>query len=497
MFLTQFTRINILIKDWIEELFAKSDEKDEKIRLANEAMNIASKKCEQLEKELLKVNELLQLSDDKLSRNLNDSDLKISLMEAKIESVQDMLNQADMEKMQLLQDRRNANIKLSELELEIARLSSANEMPNATQSDLVKANAELTNRVRELQEYSNAYAEEKQSLIEQIEKYEDDLSKVEALLKSKSDELDDAIFSLNKERESLLNEKNNLVKKMNGAGRSLPTAGYQENIGSRIKVNERLCKKMSNLSNKSKDANQQLHYAHEDGVKVNELTEENKKLAAENLRLVNDNNECMKKICDLSDNLASARQQLDKLQDSKNDAISAHSKWVRSENEKSEFADRLNAANAKIKELYDQISVTTKELKIQQKAKAQLSISVSRVQQLVDALSSENFDVKEQKKSLERSQKCLEKRSHELEHLLSAAIIDRDNLMESNTNLSSVSNMLSHERDEAIHEKERLKANLDRIAADFEAGKLQKQSNPGRSLLPCALIIPYLSYSFT
>lgn len=459
-------------------------------------MNSANKKCEQLDKELLKVKELLQMSDEKLRRNLENSDVKMSLMEAKIESAQDMLNQSDGEKKQLLQDLRNANIKLSGLESENARLKLAAEMQNATQSvfdsehdfeftsDLVKANAELESRLRKLQAYSNAYAEEKQSLIEQIEKYEVDLTKTEALLKSKSDELDDAMFSLKKERESWLSEKGNLVKEMNGAGRSSLTAGYQKDIGI-----------------------QKLQNALEDRVKVNDLTQENKKLAAEKLRLVNDNNRCMLRIDELSNHLASARQQLkemsglscelmsmqQQLQDSLNGAKSAHGKWVRSESEKSVLSDRLNDANAKIKELNDRISVTTKELKIQEKAKVQLRSSFSRVQQLVDALSSENSEVKKQKESLERSREYLEKRSHELQHLLSAASIDHDKLSESNTKLSSMFDVLSHERDEAVHEKERFKANLDRVAAEFEAGKLLLESSPGRFPVACALVFPCLS----
>jgi chromosome segregation ATPase len=460
-------------------------------------MNNASQKCEQLERDLLKVNELRQLSDEKLRQNLENSDFKISLMEAKIESAQDMFNKANTEKMQLLQDLRNANIKLSELESENARLKLANEGDPERDfeqaSDLVKSNAELARRLRELQAYSNAYAEEKQSLIEQIEKYEVDLTKVEALLKSKSVELDNAMFSLKKERESWQNEKSNLLKETNGAGQSSLAVGYKKDIGSLIKVNEGLCNKMTN---ESKNATQKLQYAHENRVKVHELTQENKKLAAENLRLVNDSNKCMLRIGELSDHLVSARQQLKKmsdlscelmstqqqLQDSMNGAKSAYGKWVRSESEKSELCDRLNDANAKIKELNGRISVTSTELKIQEKAKAQLQSSFSRVQQLVDALSSENSDMKKQNESLEKSLEYLEKRSHEIQQLLSATSIDRDSLLESNKNLSSMFDMLSHERDEAVHEKERFKANLDRVAADFEAGKLLLQSTHGRSL---------------
>jgi chromosome segregation ATPase len=443
-----------------------------------------------------------------------------------------------MENMQLLQDQRDANNKLNELESEIARLNSTVGMLNATQSvdetncnseytsDLEKSNAELKSRVQELQDYSNAYAEEKQSLIENIEKYEEDLSMVESLLKSKSDELDDTMFSLDKERESWLNEKKNLVEKMNGADQSLPTADYQGDIDSSTKVNESLREKINILTNEAKDLNQRLHYEHEDRAKVNEVMEENEKLVAEQLRLTNDNNEYMQGISELSDQFVELRQQLksanenamkrtsieldglkaentllraesrhltnefadcrkkmtdlsnvllatqQQLRCSRNGEESSKGRLVKSETEKSELTERLNAAHVKNKELHSQISVITKELKIQEKAKAQLCSSVSRVHELVDALSSENSVLKGKNDSLERARECLQNRSLELQHLLSAVSKDRDNLMESNANLSSKFRMLSYERDEAIRDKERVKANLDKIAANFEAGEL-------------------------
>ncbi len=99
----------------------------------------------------------------------------------------------------------------------------------------------------------------------------------------------------------------------------------------------------------------------------------------------------LKKMSDRSCELMSTQQQL---QNSINGAKSAHGKWVRSESEKSELSYRVNDANAKTKGLNSRIAVTTKEFKFQEKAKAQLHSSFSRVQQLVDALLSENLEVK-------------------------------------------------------------------------------------------------------
>lgn len=510
-------------------------------------MNSTKKRCEKLENELLKVNEVLQQSEEKQRLNEEDSDVKIRIMEAEIESAQCMLSQVNMENMQLLQDQRDANNKLNELESEIARLNSTVRMLNATQSvdgtnciseytsDMEKTNAELKSRVQELQDYSDAYAEEKQSLIENIETYEEDLSMVESLLKSKSDELDDAMFSLDKERESWLNEKKNLVEKMNCADQSLSMADYQGDI-----VNERLREKIYILTNELKDLNQRLHDEHEDRARVNEMMEENEKLVTEQLRLRNDNNEYMQGISENSDQFVDLRQQFEnanenavkrtsyeldglkaenirlraesrhltndfadcrkkmtdlsnvllatqqQLRCSRNGEESSKGRLVQSEAEKSELTDRLNAANVKNKGLHSQISMVTKELKIQEKEKAQLCSSVSRVHQLVDALSSENSVLKGKNESLERARECQENRSLELQHLLSAVSKDRDNLMESNTNLSSKFRMLSYEREEAIRDKERFKANLDKIAADFEAGELHSKSFPGRSLFLCA-----------
>ncbi|KAL7526397.1 LOW QUALITY PROTEIN: hypothetical protein ACHAXR_003436, partial [Thalassiosira sp. AJA248-18] len=56
--------------DWIEELFAKSDQKDEKIRQACEERNDAIKRCEDLDNELMKSKELLSsASMDTLTKN--------------------------------------------------------------------------------------------------------------------------------------------------------------------------------------------------------------------------------------------------------------------------------------------------------------------------------------------------------------------------------------------------------------------------------------------
>ena len=302
-------------------------------------------------------------------------------------------------------------------------------------------------------------------------------------------------------------------------------ADYQGDI-----VNERLREKIYILTNELKDLNQRLHDEHEDRARVNEMMEENEKLVTEQLRLRNDNNEYMQGISENSDQFVDLRQQFEnanenavkrtsyeldglkaenirlraesrhltndfadcrkkmtdlsnvllatqqQLRCSRNGEESSKGRLVKSETEKSELTEHLNAVHVKNKVLHSQISVITKELKIQEKAKAQLCSSVSRVSQLVDALSSENSALKGRNESLERGRECLESRSLELQHLLSAASKDRDNLMESNTNLSSKFRMLSHERDEAIRDKERFKANLDKIAADFEAGELHLKS---------------------
>ena len=83
--------------DWIEELYAKSDETDEKMMQACEARNNAIKRCEALESELMNTKELLRNTSMDLEQSTSQSQelrlgakvasMKISSMETQIDSL--------------------------------------------------------------------------------------------------------------------------------------------------------------------------------------------------------------------------------------------------------------------------------------------------------------------------------------------------------------------------------------------------------------------------
>ena len=324
--------------------------------------------------------------------NSNESDNKMCLMEAKLESTRDMLTQVNMEnmKLQLVADQHNVDIKvhdhfshLKSMDEVLTYRSPQTELSGVNVSDMEKSNAELLGRLKELQDYTDAYADEKQSLIEQIEKYEEELSMSETQLKSKADELDDAMFSLHKEREKWLTERSALVE---SAGRSLPTSANDEDVKSLIEVNERLREKIISLTNELNDATQQLHadivggsgeseeqvsrltLLHENyeckqkisdlskelddlrrqvGNTNNELAElntENSRLKDEARDLTNDFDECLERVNDLTDKLIHMQNLGERL--------------VKSEAENSELTEQLEVANSKIGDLLGSSQIT-------------------------------------------------------------------------------------------------------------------------------------------
>jgi chromosome segregation ATPase len=281
-------------------------------------------------------------------------------------------------KLQLVADQHNVDIKvhdhfshLKSMDEVLPYRTPQTELSGVNVSDMEKSNAELLGRLKELQDYTDAYADEKQSLIEQIEKYEEELSMSETQLKSKANELDDAMFSLHKEREKWLTERSALVE---SAGRSLPTSANDEDVKSLIEVNERLREKIISLTNELNDATQQLHA---DIVGGSGESEEQ----VSRLTLLHENHECKQKISDLSKELDDLRRQVGntnnelaelntentRLKDEARDLTNGFDeclervndltdkliseRLVKSEAENSELTERLEVANSKIGDL--------------------------------------------------------------------------------------------------------------------------------------------------
>jgi chromosome segregation ATPase len=191
-------------------------------------------------------------------------------------------------------------------------------------------------------------------------------------------------------------------------------------------------------------------------LELDKLTAENTQLKVELRGLANNT-----KINDLSNELLATKQKLQ--------AVGGMLTKYQAENaELVAYLDaantNINAANTNIKDLHDQLLTTKKELKIQEKAQAQIRLQFDRLQTHVETLTDENSE-------LQRARESLQVRARKLEQLLSTASTDRDNLMESNTKLLAKFSVLSYDRDEAVGEKEHVKRKLDRIAANFEAGE--------------------------
>ena len=452
--------------DWIEELFAKQDQKDEKIRQISEEKYDAIKRCEELDDELVKRNEIVrsaerelevaQAENEQLHMEIEAATVKITSIEEEIDSqddsadkiealnlelasakekyemVQDSLIQVKEENMQLLHDQR---LKTSE-KVDVLRSPAQSPDDDRSVPELIKVNSELKSQVHELEDFTSEYCQEKRALVDQIDKYEEDLSHADALLKRKSDELDDALFSLVRERKTWITERKELLEKI------------------------------------------ESHVSSEDAeAEISRLREQQR-------QYVKDVDDCCEKMDVLSNELTKTQQQL---QDATDHEEIAQERCHVLSRENSNLTESLSGAKVDIKQLVAQIQMTKKELLKEGKTKAQLSQSVSRVQELVDALSTENAELKDGEKT----------RSHELQCLLSSveaerhiATEERESLLKSNSSLSTKTkelsiqrdeviseyeiissefNQLSSERDSAVREKELAERKLNKVAADFEA----------------------------
>ena len=339
-----------------------------------------------------------------------------------------------------------------ELEAEIMQLTSRRDVAQSPGTTALRSH---------VQELENEYAEERKALIEQIEKYEEDLSLADALVKSKADELDDALFSLDLEKKKSRTSPTEMeIKRVHDKEFN---ALNIENERLRIEqlhltddFNE-CCQKMDDLSRELSEAQRQLEDAEQ--RKVRSVSLEVDRLKAENVRL---RTECH--------HLPEVQQQLQGALERKQ---TAETRLAKSQEEKSEVLSHLNAANTKIKELFAEVQGMKNELNMVKRSKnEELRRSLAKIHELVDTLSSENADLKEENDRLRRARDFTD----ELQCLLSSATrerdtayVQRDNLIQTNEDLSSKFKELSTERDTAIREKESIRTKLDKIAAQFEA----------------------------
>ena len=481
------TQIDILIQqknealDWIEELFVKEDHTDEKLKQLSKEKDDAVKKCSELDDELLKNEKLLATASSEIEElrleakdtsndKIEELQLELAAVKEKYEVSQDSLRQVQIENRQLLHDKRTVDFKVDELEAELKYSSRGTKAPDDIAASDLEKMKELKVKVHDLEDMTSEYNQEKMALVDQIEVYEQELNQADGLLKEKSDELEDALFSLDKERRSWLNERNEQIDKIQSMSNllslkeeELKTNAYNNDQTSEIAElkfdNERLAnecnesmQKNDTLSDELIQTLRQLDNAKLASREVDDLKVERSRLLAENQQYTKDVDDCCSRMEDLSNELSRLQREL---QDSKGRENEMHQRCAVLDKEKRELAENLNDAKAKVKELFGKYT-------LEEKSKAQLRSSVNRIQELVDELSAENAELKEKDGLFERE-------SRELKHLLTTATTERDDLIKSNQSLSSKFKDVCLERDLAIREKEMVSSKLVTIAADFEA----------------------------
>ena len=216
--------------------------------------------------------------------------------------------------------------------------------------------------------------------------------------------------------------------------------------------------------------------ANPSGHETDSLKSENLRLRNERRYLAEDYDKCCKQIEELSSELLCMEQQLRDARELAVDGKNADAELIKLKQEKSQLLHDLHAANAKVRQQHGELQNAKRELSTAQNAKDEVKKSVPKIQQLVEALSSENANLKEKNEGFERAREYLENRSRELQGLLATATNERgmaykerNNLKETNTNLLTKFKKLSGERDAALREHTSVRTKLDKIAADFEA----------------------------
>ncbi|KAL7548755.1 hypothetical protein ACHAWF_016018 [Thalassiosira exigua] len=303
--------------DWIEELIAKSDRKDEKIKQATEARDEAKKRCEGLRAELEETKKVLEVKSrdldvmssqadaleaetNMLKKTLDSHALELSTARERCDAMDENLQLVRDENRQLLHEQHGNDVKVKNLEEKITQLVSEEaEIANATGSlgegsadsedSMLKANEVLRGQLKDLEDFTNEYADEKRALVDQIEKYEDELSQADALLKVKSNELDDALFSLEDERDKWMKEKRELEDRLESSQLSPKALEQLREENERLKV-------------------EKLDLTKDYDAQIEALNEENEGLRAVKLHF---EDKCMQKIDDLTCELSEAWKQLE------------------------------------------------------------------------------------------------------------------------------------------------------------------------------------------
>jgi len=462
-------------------------------------------------------NDLAVAMDDNetLMEKMKDASDDLEAKQTQMESLEHDKSEA-LAQLKLTQDKSNADLESFKLQEETlraetakgddavgslqGRVDAADEELRKITAEHIKSTTALSTKITELQNGLGVATYENALLVKKMKDASDDLkaktNHLESLEHANNEALKHLCLSQQKDESFKVQEENLraeikkadkmvsslLAEKDRATARNISLSGVmgalkvdQDTLQQRLNSSRG---RVARLEGDLAESHRQLEHANQhEASRVNNevrgLKSENERLRAERRHLTNDFDDCCQKMDDLSNELSGLQRQL---KGAKEDEARAEGRLVKSEQEKLEIAHDSNAANAKIKELFARVQNTKKELNFLQKANVtlkgrdrELRESIARIQELVEALSSENADLKEKNESFGRARECLENRSRELQCLVSTVTSERDSAYNEMKNLMSKFKRLSNERDTAIREKENFRMKLDKLASDFEA----------------------------
>jgi chromosome segregation ATPase len=512
--------------DWIEELFAKSEQKDMQVTRANKERDDALDKCKTTASELNKTKKLLEFTigekEDAEARmkamrsevdalkycvNSNNSvaegtallKQEISNLERDIIDVKSERDELAVQNDELLSKSSIDANKIVELEHKCHMLQT-NQSGFMQSEEMKEVNEGLQFQVsqlkRQLQSQKEShcvYEEENRVLVERVELVETELSKARMELQVKSEELDDMEFNLERERKAkekeiaLLrnqvktscvnsNETHRLAERLEATEKELATKSkaLDEAICKYEREKEQLVEDVKALRNRV----QELEGAASHSVNIYELQcikEENSSLKSEL--------SCMKRQV-LANNKESDELRLLRMQlKSAKQSIAECDAELRQREEMTKHAD------IETQKLRDQLERTHQRTIDAEKANVSLTKrdkelreSVSRVRELVDSLASENANLKEKNDSYRRKLSERDTRSRELENLFRSAMNERDTalrqlkestaalreLKESTEKMKYKFESLNKAKDNADLERENMCLRLDKMAGEFQ-----------------------------
>ncbi|KAL3792726.1 hypothetical protein ACHAWO_002331 [Cyclotella atomus] len=459
--------------DWIEELFAKSEQKDKQIAQANRERDVALARCKSQVNETKKTKQLLEFTIGEKE----DAEARMKAMRSEVEALKYCVN---------------CNNSVAEgaalLKPEIVNLDIVDVKSERDEHNNV---SQMKREIESLKEALTMYEEEKRTLVERVGIAESELSTAQIALKAKTEELDDMTFSFESVRKAKTkrpdeaNEMRLLVEKFEAAEKKLSNAQTALEIKSKalddaVRMYEcekkRMVEEIQYLRNRANELEATASESSESSHELQALNEENSALKSEVpflKRQVVLNNQGSDEMRLLRMQLKSAKQTIaecDSELRQKNDAI----KHARTEShELRAMVDRYEKRVKDAEKANVALTVRDKELRD----------SVSRVRELVESLASENACLKEKISDYKRKLAERDTRGRELDHLFKSAMNERDaamneaklskaslhQLKESTDKMQRQFEKLNKEKSSADLERETMCLRLDKMAADFEA----------------------------